>query len=70
VPERAEEHVGQRRVRVGELGDEAEAVVEIECGRNVVAAFVPVIGEVQEGEVGKCDCSEEDGKEGERGKAG
>jgi len=45
-------------------------VVEIQRGGDVVTAFVPVIGEVQEGEVGKCDCSEEDGKEGERGKAG
>ena len=51
VPEGAEDDVGQRRVRVGELGDEGEAVVEVERGGDVVAAFVPEVGEVEEGEV-------------------
>jgi hypothetical protein len=72
VPERAEEDVRQRWVGVGEVRDEGESVVEVERGGDVVAAFVPVVGEAEEGEVVEGDegekCREEYGG-GERGQA-
>ena len=65
VPEGAEDDVGKRRVRVGELGDEGEAVVEVERGGDVVTAFVPEVGETEEGEVREGDCGEEEREEQE-----
>ena len=65
VPEGAEDYVGQGRVCVGELGDEGEAVVEVERGGDVVAAFVPEVGEAEESEVCKGYCGEEEREEKE-----
>ena len=48
MPEQAECDVREGRMGVGEVGNELAGAVEIEGGGDVVAAFVPVVGEAEE----------------------
>jgi len=67
VPERAEEDVGQRRVGVGEVRDQLAGVVEVQSRGNVVAALVPEVRKVKQGEMGEGDGCEEQEEEDRRG---
>ena len=70
VPKRAEQDVRQRRVRVGELRDEPAVMVEVQRGRNVVAALVPVVGQAEQGQVAERDRCEEQKPEQPRWQGG
>jgi hypothetical protein len=59
VPEGAEQDVRQRRVGVGELRDELAGVIEVQRGRDVIAALVPVVRQAQQGGVAEGDGGEE-----------
>jgi hypothetical protein len=59
VPECAEDDVRKRRVGVGEVRDQPAVVVKVQRSGDVVAAFIPKVGEAEEGEVGEDDREEE-----------
>ena len=63
VPQRAQHDVRERGVGVGIVGDQPAVVVEVQCGRDVIAALIPVVGQVEEREVAQRDGGEEEGVE-------
>jgi hypothetical protein len=63
VPKRTEDYVGQRWVRVGEVWNEPAVAVEVQRGRNVVAALVPEVGQAQKGKMADHDSGVEDSEE-------
>jgi hypothetical protein len=70
VPERSEDDVGEGRMGVGEVRDELAGAEEVERGGDVVAAFVPEVGELEESEMAERYGKEEEGEEAVRGKCG
>ena len=62
VPGAGEEERGQRRVGVGDGGlrDQGAGAEEVQRGGDVIAAFVPEVGEAEESEVAKVDRDEEE----------
>ncbi len=70
VPEGAEEDVGDGRVGVGVVRDDLAVAVEVEGRGDVVAALVPVVGEMEEGEVAEGHGGEEQDEEDGRGESG
>ena len=70
VPERAQHDAGQRGVGVREVRDERAGVVEVQRGGYVVAALVPEVGKVEQGEVAERDGGEEEAEEDGRGQRG
>jgi len=72
VPERAEQDVGDRRVRIGEVRDEPAVAIKIQRSWNVIAGFVPEVRETEKRDVRERDGGEEereDNEVGERGEA-
>jgi hypothetical protein len=59
VPERAQDDAGQRCVGVGKVRDEGAGMVEVQRGGDVVATFVPEVGQVEQGEMAERDGGEE-----------
>ena len=68
MPEGAEHNVRQRRVGIGEVGNELAGVKEVERGGYVVAALIPEVGQAKKGQVADRDSCEEEQKEGRSGK--
>jgi hypothetical protein len=67
VPERAEQDIGQWRVRVRELWNKPAMMVEVQRGRDVVSALIPVVGQTEQGDVAERDRGEEQQPEQPRG---